>query len=157
MALSWPPMAQRGPEITENNLWRFEQHIGAELPADYRAFLLELNGGRTARSHRVFAMELTGHRDETTLDALHSLDDPDEDHDLAARQLYAREDLPANALRIGDDAFGSALVLILAGKHHGEVWMLDQVDGHVWKLAGSFAEFMAGLRPLDDASAGAAP
>jgi hypothetical protein len=28
------------------------------------------------------------HRDETTLDTLHSLDDLDEDHDLAAQQSF---------------------------------------------------------------------
>ncbi len=166
---SWPPMARRGHEITVDNVRRFERQLGAALPEDYRAFLLELNGGRTARSHRAFVMQRAGRRDETTLDTLHSLDDPDEDHDLAARQLYSRDDYPENGLCIGDDAFGSAIVLILTGPHRGEVWMLDQVEGRptgsnprvewfdrrdVWQLAGNFTEFMGSLRPLDEAGAG---
>jgi SMI1/KNR4 family protein SUKH-1 len=166
-------MARRGTEVTVDAVQRFEQKLGRELPDDYRAFLLELNGGRPARSHRVFAIERAGkHRDETTLDTLHSLDDPDDDHDLAAHQVFRRDDYPEAGLRIGYDAFGSALVLILAGSHRGELWMLDQGDSRptgsnprvewfdrrdVWKLADSFAQFMAGLRLLDDASAGAAP
>jgi len=166
-------MTRRGHEVTADAIRRFEQQLGHELPEDYRRFLLEVNGGRTARSHRVFAIERAGkRRDETTLNTLHSLDDPDEDHDLAARQVLRREDYPKAGLRIGYDAFGSVLVLILAGPHRGELWMLDLGDSRptgsnprvewfdrrdVWKLADSFAEFMAGLRPLDDASAIPAP
>jgi hypothetical protein len=162
-------MARRGHEVTADAVQRFEQQLGHELPEDYRSFLLELNGGRPARSHRVFAIERAGkRRNKTSLDTLHSLDDPDEDHDLAAHQLFRREDYPANGLRIGYDAFGSALVLIFAGPHRGEVWMLDQGDPRptdanprvewfdrrdVWKLADSFAEFMSSLRPLAPTSA----
>ena len=161
-------MERRGPMVTDADVRRFEQRIGTELPADYRTFLLEVNGGRTAATHRTFVMQRAGkHRDETTLDTLHSLNDPDEDRDLAAHQLFRREDYPENGLRIGYDAFGSALVLILAGPHRGELWMLDQVDSRptgsnprvewfdrrdVWKLADSFAEFLASLKPLDAAS-----
>src|SRR5262249_27488695 len=126
---SWPPMVRRGHEISVDNVRRFERQLGTALPEDYREFLLDLNGGRTPQSHRAFVMQRAGRRDETTLDTLHSLDDPDEDHDLAARQLYGREDYPKNGLRIGDDAFGSAIVLILTGPHSGELWMLDQVEG----------------------------
>jgi SMI1 / KNR4 family (SUKH-1) len=172
MVTNWPPMARRGPAVSDDAVRRIEQQLGHELPTDYRDFLLEVNGGRPARTHRAFMMQRAGnHRDETTLDTLHSLDDPDEDHDLAAHQLFRREDYPENGLRIGYDAFGSALVLILSGPHRGELWMLDgdsrptgsnpRVEWFdrrdVWRLAGSFAEFMAGLRPLEDGSAGASP
>jgi SMI1/KNR4 family protein SUKH-1 len=166
MATSWPPMARRGHEVTVDAVRRLERQLGHELPEDYRCFLLEVNGGRPARTHRTFVMQRAGrHRDETTLDTLHSLDDPDEDHDLAAHQLFRHEDYPENGLRIGYDAFGSALVLILSGPHRGEVWYFDIEDDSedrptdrvewfdrrdVWKLADSFAEFMAGLRPLED-------
>jgi hypothetical protein len=93
-------MVRRGHEISVDNVRRFERQLGTALPEDYREFLLDLNGGRTAQSHRAFVMQRAGRRDETTLDTLHSLDDPDEDHDLAARQLYGREDYPENGLRI---------------------------------------------------------
>jgi len=165
MATSWPPMDRRGPSITVDHIRRFEQVIGAELPDDYRAFLLDLNGGRSARSHRTFVIRRAGkHRDETTLDTLHSLDDPDEDRDLAAHQLLRREDYPENGLRIGHDAFGAPLVLILTGARRGEVWYFDVEDDSedrpvagvdwfarrdVWSVATSFREFMASLGPLD--------
>jgi cell wall assembly regulator SMI1 len=156
-------MARRGPAVTVDNIRRLEHAIGCELPADYRAFLLEVNGGRTARSHRTFVMQRAGrHRDETTLNTLFSLDDPDESRDLATSQLYGEDRLPGG-LEIGADDGGSPLVLVLSGPHRGEVWILDRVDPRptgsnprvewfdrrdVWKLADSFAEFMASLKPL---------
>jgi hypothetical protein len=64
-------------------------------------------------------------------------------------------------------------VLVFSGPHRSEVWIPDRVDPRptgsnprvewfdrrdVWRLAGSFAEFMAGLRPLEDgAGASASP
>ncbi len=167
MATSWPAMDRRGPVVTNADIRRFEHQINHELPEDYRRFLSEVNGGRTATTHCTFVMRRGNRKDETTLNTLHSLDDPDEDHDLAAHQLFRREDYPENGLRIGYDDGGSALVLLLSGPHRGELWMLYQVDPRptssnprvewfdrrdVWKLADSFAEFMASLKPLDAAS-----
>jgi SMI1/KNR4 family protein SUKH-1 len=163
---SWPPMVRRGHEVTLDAVRRFERQFGHELPEDYRRFLLEINGGLTARSHRTFVMERAGRRDETNLNTLFSLDDPDESRDLATWQRYGEDHL-LGGLEVGVDGFGSPIVLVLAGPHRGEVWMLDRVDieedrpvvewfdrRDVWKLAGSFAEFMAGLRPLDDDTTG---
>lgn len=172
MATSWPAMDRRGPVVTEADIQRFEHQLHHELPEDYRRFLLDVNGGRTSTTHCTFVMRRGNRTDETTLNTLHSLDDPDEDHDLAAHQLFRREDYPENGLRIGYDDGGSAIVLILSGPHRGELWMLDQVDPRptgsnprvewfdrrdVWRLADSFAEFMAGLRRLKDAGAIAGP
>jgi hypothetical protein len=166
-------MDRRGPAITEASVRRFEHQIGHDLPEDYRRFLLEVNGGRTSEMHCTFVMQRGHRKDETTLNTLHSLDDSDEDHDLAAHQLFRREDYPENGLRIGYDDGGSALVLILSGPRRGELWMLDQVDPRptgsnprvewfdrrdVWRIAESFREFMDSLRPLDDETgASAAP
>jgi cell wall assembly regulator SMI1 len=170
MNRSWPPMARRGPTITIDSVRRFEQQLGAVLPDDYRAFLLEINGGRTARSNRVFVIHRAGHRDETSLNTLFSLDDPDESRDLAIVQQQRLDPLvklPQGVLEIGCDGFGSAIVLPLVGERRGEVWYSDTVDARptgsnprvewfdrrdVWRIAGSFAEFMAGLRPLEAAS-----
>lgn len=157
-------MDRRGSVVTDADIRRFEHRIGHELPEDYRKFLLEVNGGRTAEAHCTFTMRKGGRIGETTLNALHSLDDPDPSHDLAAHQLFRREDYPTNGLRIGYDDCGWALVLILSGPHRGELWMLAIEDPPLepdprvdwfdrrdaWHVAYSFAEFMAGLRPLED-------
>jgi hypothetical protein len=159
-------MERRGPAVTEAAVHRFEQRLGHELPDDYRRFLLEVNGGRTAETHCRFTMHRATRRTETVLNALLSLDDPNESRDLATRQLYGEDRLPGS-LQIGSDDGGSRVVLVLSGPHRGEIWMLDRVDPRpsgsnprvdwfdrrdVWKLADSFAEFMTNLKPLDAAS-----
>ena len=159
-------MERRGPTVTDADVRRFEQRIGAELPADYRRFLLDVNGGRTAATHCRFTMRRGARQVETSLNTLFSLDDPDESRDLATWQLYGEDRLP-EGLEIGADDGGSPVVLVLSGPHRGELWMLDQVDSQptgsnprvdwfdrrdMWKLADSFAEFMASLKPLDAAS-----
>ncbi len=160
---NWPPMERRGHTVTEDDVRRFEQHIGHELPDDYRRFLLEVNGGRTAGTHCRFAVRRDARHFETILNALFSLDDPNTSRDLATWQLYGEGHLPVG-LEIGADDGASPIVLVLAGPHRGEVWFLDRLNydhdanqRRDWfdrtdalRIADSFAEFMAGLRPLND-------
>ena len=157
IANEWVPMDRRGPVLTEEALLRFEQTIGAQLPADYRAFLLNVNGGRTAGSHSVFSVG----NQSSVLNSLFSLDAAEEAQDLAMRQLYTH-DLPSGGLWVGYDDIGN-LILMFSGEHRGELWHLDTGDARpdgsnprvewfdrrdVSKVADTFAEFMAGLRPL---------
>jgi hypothetical protein len=154
----WVPMEERGPVVTDDAVRRFEETIGSRLPDDYRAFLLEVNGGRTARSHCAFRRRTYG----SVLDRLFSLDAHDESDDLATRQQYT-PDLPPNGISVGYSDGGN-IILILVSPHRGEVWELDTVDPRpegsnprvewfdrrdVTKIAESFCEFMAGLTPLD--------
>jgi hypothetical protein len=163
-------MSETGPRVGDADVRRFEEQLGHELPEDYRAFLLEINGGSTSSSHCVFRLR----HDETVLNSLYSLNAADERDDLTTRQLYPRypsNNLPKEALAIGYDDGGGRIVLPLAGPHRGEIWYLDTADmlddenpridwferRDVWKLADRFAEFLSGLRPLDDAVASTTP
>jgi cell wall assembly regulator SMI1 len=175
MRTSWAPFSEPGPRVTEDDVRRFEREFGHELPTDYRAFLLEVNGGHAPRSHRVFTLRRGARQDESILRGLFSLNAPDDQDDLATAQKHYNPDvkLPEGFLEIGYDGYGCPVVLPLVGQHRGEVWYFDIEDDSedwpsdrvewfdrrdVWKLADSFAEFMAGLRPLeDDASASASP
>lgn len=161
-------MARRGGEVTVDAVQRFEQQLGHPLPNDYRAFLLEVNGGRTARSHRTFVIQRRAGRqhDETLLNSLFSLDDPDDSRDLATAQKHYNSDvkLPDGLLEIGYDGMGGRIILPLVGPHRGEVWYLDTEDARptgsnprvewfdrrdVWKVAGSFTEFVGCLGPSE--------
>jgi hypothetical protein len=158
-------MTETGPHITDEEVRHFERTIGHELPVDYRRFLLDVNGGYAPSSNCVFHVR----RDATVLNSLYSLNALDESDDLATRQLYPRypsNNLPKDALAIGYDEGGGRIVLPLVGPHRGEIWHLEREDPptdsnprewfdrrYVSKLADSFTEFMAGLRPLDDAGA----
>ena len=153
-------MAERGPAVDGAAVAAFERELGARLPDDYRDFLLAVNGGRTARSHRVFAIK----KDRTNLNSLNSLNDPESSFNLARRWETSRSRYPAEVIPVGYDDGGGAVVVVVSGPRRGQVWFADGVDPRpegsnprvewfdrrdVCKIADSFAEFMAGLRPLD--------
>jgi hypothetical protein len=165
MVIDWPAMDERGPHVAEPAISAFEAELGTTLPEDYRAFLLDVNGGRTARSHRVFTMRMRKVReDETVLNSLNSLNDPDTQFDLATQWRWERQWLPREVIPVGYDGFGGTVVVVVAGPRRGQVWFLDGADPRsegsnprvewfeqrdVSKVADSFREFMVGLRPLD--------
>jgi hypothetical protein len=152
---SWPPFKERGPEVTESDVDAFEKRFGVVLPRDYRAFLLEVNGGRTAKSHREFEGGI--------LNELLSLNDSNESCDLAAWNERVREDLKTpDLIIVGGDDGGGRILLAVNGGHAGEIWFQvhderpwDANPRVLWhdrrdfrKLADSFAAFMSSLRPL---------
>ena len=156
-------MSERGSRVTEAALVRFEKQLGTKLPDDYRAFLIEVNGGQTELSHsRFMLVTRKGRRDWTLLNSLNSIDDPDDRSDLVTRWTSSRQWLPPEVIPIGFDDYGGAVGLVLAGPRRGQVWFLDGVSERpegstprvewfdqrdVFKLAHSFREFMAGLGP----------
>jgi hypothetical protein len=152
---NWPPFTIRGPEVTESDVDAFEERFGVVLPRNYRAFLLDVNGRRTAKTHREF--------DRGILNQLFSLNAPDESFDLATRNERAREDLKTpDLIFVGTDDGGGRILLAVNGDHSGEIWFQvheerpwDANPRVLWhdrrdfrKLADSFTAFMASLRPL---------
>lgn len=157
---NWPPMERMGPPVTGNAVASFEADIGAQLPDDYRDFLLTVNGGRTAAMAVTFKVR----KDESTLNTLLSLNDADKSHDLATNyeRFKKREKLP-NLLPIGADDGGSTLFIPLEGQHRAQVWMLDVLNQRsdesnprvLWhdrrdmiRIADNFRAFMSSLTPL---------
>jgi len=153
-------MNERGPSVTETSIAAFEARLGATLPADYRAFLLDVNGGQTAANHSLFSIR----KDRTILNSLNSIDHPDEQFDLATRWQRARWKLPKDVLPVGYDDGGGTVVVVVSGPRCGQVWFLDGVDPRpegsnprvdwfdrrdVSKVADSFRDFMTNLTPLD--------
>ena len=150
---SWPLFDERGPEVAESDVDGFEERFGVVLPRDYRAFLLEVNGGRTAETHREF--------DRGILNELFSLNDPNAD--ITEWNERVRKDLKTSELIIvGIDDGGGRILLAVNGDHSGEVWFQVH-EGRPWeanprvlwhdrrdvrKLADSFSTFMSSLRPL---------
>lgn len=158
MGTNWPPMDERGPVISEGDVRAFESKIGATLPADYRDFLLQVNGGRTAQSHTTFGLR----KGETILNSLHSLKEPDEQFDLET--WWAKHRVPDELLLVGYDDGGNHVCLVIRGEHLGEVWYFDVLNERPedanprvpWhnrrdfiRLAGTFREFMSSLTELN--------
>jgi len=158
-------MNERGPVVTQDAIIAFEAQIRARLPDDYADFLLKVNGGQTSRDHRVFTIRFHRVRiDKTTLNSLNSLNDPDERFDLVTRWKRARQWLPEEVVPVGYDDGGGTVVVVLVGPRRGQVWFLDGLDSRpedanprvewfdrrdVAAVAGSFREFIDGLRPLE--------
>jgi hypothetical protein len=162
MQIDWPPMIERGPQIPETAVAAFEADLGVRLPDDYRAFLCEVNGGRTALGHRVFAVRQRGTRtDRAVLDSLHGIDAKDAQSDLSVQLIYGRSWLPAQLLAVGYDGLGCLVTLVISGPLGGQIWFLDGrprlfddtallEHPDAVKLADSFGAFLAALRPLNE-------
>lgn len=160
MAISWPPMERRGPQVTDAQIRAFEQSYGHPLPDDYRQFLLDVNGGSLDGANCEFDLGVVNR-----LFSLDDIDDDDDSRDLATRSNDERASLPSrDLLFIGHDDGGNSLLLALAGDHRGEVWFMltgddarpDDANPRVlWhdrrdmrKVADSFEQFLRSLRPL---------
>lgn len=153
-----------GP-TSEAEIQKFEAYIGHALPADYRAFLLEHNGGRPdpdaftfnlfenveedvvmcffpLRSLELGAVEVKRQAELRTW-PLHCAWD-DLQHDLV--HLYEMEpDYPL--LPVGTDGSTNYFCLVLAGPRRGAVLFLESEMAETVELAGSFTEFLQTLRP----------
>lgn len=158
---SWPPMERTGPAVTEEDVRAFEERLGVSLPEDYRLFLLQINGGRTASKATTFSF---GARGRTNLNSILSLNDPKGVRNIEERNELIADDLPPELLLIASDDGGSRVCLCIRGEHKGEVWFFDTKDRRpegsnarvLWhdrrdmtKLADSFKAFAASLGPLD--------
>lgn len=150
-----PPMKETGPAIDAAAISRLEGAIGARLPDDYRSFLAATNGGRTAKSHRMFKLGAS----RVALNQLHSLD-------VTGSPLrsdgWRPEWMPPELLSIGG-ASGGIVAICIAGELAGSVWYLDTADSRpsgsnprvAWhdrrdftKLADSFTSFTGSLEPM---------
>src|SRR5690348_14575479 len=93
-------LAGSGVPLAESELARFEAMLGRTLPADYRAFLLEHNGGRpSARFPSVAGF------DDTMVHVFCGIGTP---VDLEKRMRELEDDLPFGWIPIGFDPGGNA-------------------------------------------------
>ncbi len=143
--------------LEPEKLEAFEAQIGARLPDDYRAFLLEHNGGRP--KERVFAapddpLEKEGAWNERELIGLYGLHEqnvPITESTMDALSLSKawrdlQKDVPGNTLLpIGQDWSGSYVCLDLGRKRFGEVCFFDHEFEVTTTLAGDFESFLEQL------------
>jgi hypothetical protein len=111
---------RRGVPVSEEHLRQLEVAVGAELPADYRSFLIEGDGAKFRQYNEI---EGTFHG---ALREVFAVGDPDGsarslDH---IRRLYD-ERVPAEFLPIADDLGGNLYCLGVRGEHRGSVFFWD--------------------------------
>ncbi len=148
--------SNRFGRLPEDQLARFEARIGRVLPADYRAFLLQHNGGRPVPADFVISAE--GGTD--TLHHTYGLHDgPSSFSLLDAYETYLGR-VPPALLPIADDPGGNQICLGIDGEHRGAVFFWDherEADGgelpsfdNVTPVAPSFAAFLAALHRVQE-------
>jgi hypothetical protein len=143
-------LASFGP-LTEAALIRFEAQIGFALPADYRQFLREHDGGVVAQ--QVFTIPDLGQ--DVLLDTLFGI------HNSVAETLTLGywlgeygEEIPEKTLLIGADPGGRFLMYVTEGDNRGIYYWDDErffpqstdEEGDTYFVADSFADFCDSLR-----------
>ena len=110
-----------GPPVSGEQVDAFERTLPAALPADYRQFLLEQNGGTTALLW--WPPEAGGF--EFDVAHLHSLGDVEMYQSLSVVRKAFSDTLPSVFLIVGSDQGGAKVCLSLQAEDHGAVWFYD--------------------------------
>jgi hypothetical protein len=154
-----------GP-TTEEELGALERHIGHPLPADYRKFLLQYNGGHPDPDAFLvddgygeqedivmclFPMRKMGFVDvavqeheELRIWPLHcAWDDLQRDLEVHCPEVGNEEPV----LPIGTDGSGNYFCIVLQGARTGAVVFLEHEAKETFPLADNFNGFIGSLRP----------
>ncbi|MBL9171886.1 MAG: SMI1/KNR4 family protein [Verrucomicrobiales bacterium] len=120
LKLESPPEHERP---SEERVRQLEAAIGASLPADYRAFLLEYGGSEVPFQAPVGEPSPFG--DTFTQTRFHSLySDPEAGCDI--RRYLRSQIVPRNMIVIASGDFGQATCLSFAGVDKGAVFFFDE-------------------------------
>jgi hypothetical protein len=138
-------------QLTEEEVHAFEAEFGASLPADYRSFLLSVNGGYPEK--RAFYYD----EDKSfVLQRLYPLTDELESYFNLPSTNHSGSEAPKGFLIIGGSSFGDSLCLGVRPPHVGRMIYIDheerdpdEVEENEWLgvtvLAESFEGFMTSL------------
>ncbi len=160
MTADWPDMDSTGVTVTDEDVRALEDRIGTTLPDEYRAFLLDVNGGKPGARHRV----LTLVNEQVVLRDLHSLSSSGAPFDIVTRMERLRVQVPYPLIPIGSAGGAShtgAICLCVEGPERGTIWysvLGGAPRAHnfqhwsqrpdVQLLAENFGAFVASLGPL---------
>jgi hypothetical protein len=140
----------------ETAIVQLEKEIGFSVPADYRTFLLNNNGGRV--DDELFFVE--GLSQDVMMDVFYGITHRNQALTLSYWLKEYGDELQENTLIIGTDPGGGMLTYITAGEDKG-VYYWDHAhffessteeDGNTYFVADSFADFCSILRPFVGAS-----
>lgn len=154
---------KKSPPAPAESIASFEFDIEHPLPDDYRYFLVNCNGGYVGgrfwfrgtnpdcREVEAGVHHIGGFREESYFSL------------LWAQDCYHGR-IPDSLVWIHDDPFGNAICLGVAEPHRGRVYFWDhenepgdgwdgavETAGNLTLLANSFTEYVAGMRPTEEA------
>jgi hypothetical protein len=133
----------------------FEELIGAELPEDYKNFLLMHNGGHPITNGFKLIEPINERTNEAGIDWFYALYDGDGSN-IIKEFKRSREELPDNILPIAHDS-GGRTCLGIKGEEYNKVyywttnwscWMGEDYN-KLCLAANSFTEFINGLFQIE--------
>jgi hypothetical protein len=141
--------------LDKTKLHSFEASLGFRLPADYRKFLIEFNGGKPDPEF----FWIIENQDGTGVQQFYGLHDGPEPFSIDTYAGENRYGIPYGLLVIGDDGVGNYMCIGINEDNFGKVFFLDHevhpfhdlnsMEG-VKKIADSFDEFLGLLHPEDE-------
>ncbi|MCL6511720.1 MAG: SMI1/KNR4 family protein [Anaerolineae bacterium] len=137
--------------ITYNDVARLEERLGFRLPEDYRAFLLQHNGGRPKPN--VFSLTDTDLATTEDTIAWFMCIKPGDVNDLLETASALQGRIPNNLLPIAVDPFGNYICIAVLGPDKGRIYFwdheLESTVSNVYFLADSFDNLLHSLRELE--------
>lgn len=157
-----PPISDKQRLAFDAALAKFEAVIEHSLPADYKKFLVQCNGGYVGGKLLFNGPTPEGEAAEVGVDHVGGFRKEDEYSLSENRDLY-EDRIPAELVWVMDDPFGNAICLGLTGQWRGKVYFWDHENepddewdgevataGNLQLLADSFSEFVGGLQPNEE-------
>ncbi len=144
-----------GAPIDETTVRQFEQTVGADIPTDYRDFLLKNNGGKPTPN----VFDIPQENNASVLREFFGLNGAKTSKFQAKLETY-KDRYPADMLPIGSDPSGNLVLLSVTGTEKGKVYFWDhelEADDerqpyyeNIYLISNSFAEFLEGLHEDPD-------
>lgn len=138
---------REAPPAAAADVERLERRIGRELPADYRTYLLERDGGRPVGNDEALK-EIFGVREDA----------PDWSNMWDKLDIFA-DRVPPWLLPVAQDEYGNLFALSLREQDFGSVWFWDHEEEadegepaseeNIEQRAESWTAFLAGLEPVE--------
>jgi cell wall assembly regulator SMI1 len=136
---------RREPPATPEQIDELQRRVGAPLPADYRGYLAEQNGGRLDNN-------------DEAVNTVYGLGDdvPDWANMDDALDAYAGR-VPAWLLPVAEDEYGNVFALSLRPEDNGSVWFWDHeeesdegeppAEDNIERKADTWTGFLSRLTP----------
>ncbi|MGK3970046.1 SMI1/KNR4 family protein [Sorangium sp. So ce118] len=142
-----------GPSISDADVSKLEQRLGAALPEQYRQFLLEFNGG-SPTPDTVDIEGLPG--TSTDVQIFFGIGRSVESSDLDWNLTTLAERLEEGLLPIAADSGGNVFCLALRGRRRGNILYCDlqsvfsdlEATPELFPVASNFDAFLTKIRPF---------
>lgn len=151
-------MSECGRSLSEEDIGSVERQLGLKLPTHYRDFLMQYNGGRP--TPRAYPIEGLANNPFGVVQVFFGFDLDEETSNLTWIYECFQGRISANLLPIACDDGGNLICLSLWGDDAGAVVYWDHENessepsyDNVCRIAGSFHEFLDGLREFPEYTA----